>query len=121
MKIYLDDDYKCHVTKESDNYLEYETDLFDGKCQTFIEGYRIVPQNKNWTRSDGRIFVGEMVSPWKRLSELQNAQSVYEKQQIVSLTSQNEELLTTIAQMVEDTYQSDLATIGEEGDVNGTK
>ena len=118
MKIYLDNNYKCHISKDSDDYLEYETDIFDGKCQTYIEGYRIVPLGETWTREDGRLFSGEMIVPCHNLEELERVQTSYEMAQ---LTSQNEELITTIAKMVEDTYQEDLATIGEEDTANGTE
>ena len=114
MIIYLDKDFKCHISKDSENYIEYETDIFDGKCNDYIEGYRIVPRGKAWSRGDGRMFEGEMVVPWRNTSTLREIQSAYEREQ-------NEELITTIAQMVEDTYQEDLATIGEEDATNGTE
>lgn len=121
MKVYLDNDFKCHISKDSEDYIEYETDIFDGKCQEFIEGYRIVPRGKVWSRGDGRMFEGEMVAPWRDTSILREIQSAYEREQLATVSSQNEELITTIAQMVEDTYQEDLATIGEEDTTNGTE
>jgi hypothetical protein len=57
-----------------------ETDFFDGKCDSFIEGYRYVPADESWTRSDGTVFQGEMISPWKDYAELYNAQRAYERQ-----------------------------------------
>lgn len=121
MIIYLDKDFKCHISKDSENYIEYETDIFDGKCNDYIEGYRIVPRGKAWSRGDGRMFEGEMVAPWRNTSTLREIQSAYEREQLAAVSSQNEELITTIAQMVEDTYQEDLATIGEEDATNGTE
>jgi hypothetical protein len=59
---------------------EIQTDFFDGKCDAFVEGYRFVPSGEIWTRSDGVLFVGEMISPWKPYSELDAAQRQYEKQ-----------------------------------------
>ncbi len=77
--IYLDSEFKCHVADDG-TMTAVETDFFDGKCDFFIEGYRIVPSGESWTRSDGVVFYGEMVSPWKPYSELDAAQREYEKQ-----------------------------------------
>lgn len=80
MTIYIDSDYKCHVTN-GDNLTTVETDFFDGKCPTYIEGYRYVPSGQTWTRSDGVEFRGEMVFPWKPWHELDAAQREYEREQ----------------------------------------
>ena len=57
MIIYLDADFKCHL--ENDGTMrEVETSFFDGKCKTFIEGYRYVPVGEKWTREDGTEFPG---------------------------------------------------------------
>lgn len=77
--IYLDDDFKCH-TSNDDTMSAVETEVFDGKCDAFIEGYRLVPYGETWTRSDGKVFHGEMIAPWKPYSELDAAQRRYEKQ-----------------------------------------
>lgn len=76
--IYLDSDYKCHVTDDG-TMTSVETDFFDSKCQTFIEGYRFVPNGESWTRFDGVVFTGEMIAPWKPYSELDSAQREYER------------------------------------------
>lgn len=76
--IYIDSDFKCHTANDS-TMTEIQTDYFDGKCSAFIEGYRFVPAGETWTRSDGQVFRGEMVSPWKDYSELEAAQEQYEK------------------------------------------
>ena len=78
MKIYTDSDFKCHTTNPDGTFREVETDSFDGKCQTFIEGYRFIPSGESWTRSDGVVFHGEMIAPWKNYNELAAAQSQYE-------------------------------------------
>lgn len=78
--IYIDHDYKCH-TSNNGTMREVQTDFFDGKCQTFLEGYRFVPSGESWTRSDGTVFQGEMVSPWKPYNELAAAQAQYERDQ----------------------------------------
>lgn len=77
--VYLDSEFKCHVTDDS-TMTAVETEVFDGKCDTFIEGYRFVPSGENWTRSDGVVFQGEMIVPWKDYSELDSAQREYERQ-----------------------------------------
>ena len=78
--IYLDSDFKCHVTDDG-TFASFETDFFDGKCDTFVEGYRFIPAGESWTRSDGKVFKGEMIAPWKPYSELAAAQQQYERDQ----------------------------------------
>lgn len=78
--IYIDSDFKCHTTNLDNTFREIETDFFNGKCDTFIEGFRFVPSGENWTREDGTVFHGEMISPWKDYTELDTAQRKYEQQ-----------------------------------------
>ena len=78
MTIYIDSDFKCHVT-DNGTMTAVETDFFDGKCDAFIEGYRFVPAGAVWTRSDGAVFHGEMLAPWKPWPELDEAQRSYER------------------------------------------
>lgn len=87
MKIYIDTDYKCHVSPD-DGLTAVETDAFDGKCHAYIEGYRYVPSGQTWTRPDGVEFRGEMISPWKDWQELDDAQREYEREQYQTLTAQ---------------------------------
>lgn len=77
--IYIDSDFKCHVSN-ADGMTAIETDFFDGKCDTFIEGYRFIPNDETWTRSDGVVFLGEMIAPWKDYKQLDAAQREYEIQ-----------------------------------------
>ena len=79
MTIYIDNEYKCY-TSEAEGLRAIETDVFDGKCQTFIEGYRFVPEGESWMREDGIVFAGQMVSPWKDYKILDAAQREYERQ-----------------------------------------
>lgn len=74
MKIYLDSDFKCHLSDDG-TMTAVEADFFDGKCAEFIEGYRFVPSGSVWTRPDGVVFPGEMVTPWKDYRELEFAQA----------------------------------------------
>lgn len=62
MRIYLDSDFRCHLT-DGGGMRPVETDYFDGKCAEFVEGYRFVPAGESWTRKDGVVFTGEMVAP----------------------------------------------------------
>jgi hypothetical protein len=75
--IFLDSEWKCHVNNDG-NMNEIQTDFFDGKCDAFIEGYRFVPAGETWTRSDGVVFTGQMVAPWKDYAILAAYQEQYE-------------------------------------------
>ena len=76
MTIYIDNDYKCHVS-QGEGMTEIETSFFDNKAPEFIEGYRFVPAGETWTRSDGVQFQGEMIAPWKDYNVLERAQLLY--------------------------------------------
>lgn len=39
MKFYVDSEHKCHSTNPNGTFREVEDDFFNGKCDTFIEGY----------------------------------------------------------------------------------
>ena len=84
MKIYIDSDYKCHTTA-ADGLREFDEPSFDGKCDAFIEGYRYIPAGESWTRSDGVVFAGEMVAPWKDFAELDAVQRDYEREQLADV------------------------------------
>lgn len=85
MKIYIDSEFRCHTTNPDGAFREVETDFFNGKCQTFIEGYRFVPYGESWTREDGTAFTGEMIAPWKPYDELDAAQRAYEREQMADM------------------------------------
>lgn len=82
--IYIDSDFKCRVTNDG-TMTPVETDTFDGKCDTFIKGYRFIPSGESWTREDGAVFQGEMIAPWKDYAELDAAQREYERQLLKEL------------------------------------
>ena len=85
MKVYIDSDFKCHTTNHDGVYREVETNFFDGKCDTLIEGYRFKPDGETWTRSDGTVFNGgEMITRWNPSVELDDTQREYERQLIVT-------------------------------------
>lgn len=79
--IYIDSEFKCHITDDG-TMTAVETDFFDGKCDTLIEGYRFVPSGESWTREDGEVFEGEMIAPWKDYSELDAAQRAWEMEKL---------------------------------------
>ena len=97
MIIYLDYDYKCHVA-DNGNMVAYETDAFEGKSDSFIEGYRLVPDGEVWVREDGEVFTGLMISPWKDYTELERAQLQYEIEQLKTQNAEYEAVLTEIEQ-----------------------
>ena len=82
--IWIDSEYKCHPFNDG-MMTAVETNFFDGKCDTFIEGYRFIPAGESWTREDGVVFKGEMVAPWKPYSELDAAQREYEREQLADM------------------------------------
>lgn len=90
MIIYMDNDFKCHVA-DTGGLTSIETDVFNGKCEVYIEGYRFVPEGETWTREDGEVFSGEMVSPWVDWATLDAAQRDYEREQYSTLRAQNAE------------------------------
>lgn len=77
MKIYIDSEYKCHVSNDG-TMREFDLPFFDGKCQTFVEGYRYVPSGERWVKPNGEFFRGEMISAWKDYNTLEKAQMQYE-------------------------------------------
>ena len=85
MTIYIDTDFKCHVSNPDGTHTAVETTAFDGKCAAYIEGYRFVPAGATWTRKDGVVFQGEMISPWKDWRELDAAQRGYEQERYAAL------------------------------------
>lgn len=77
--IYIDSEYKYHTTNDG-TMTPVETDFFDDKCDTFIEGYRFVPEGEQWVRDDGEVFEGEMIAPAEEYFLLENAQMKYDLQ-----------------------------------------
>ena len=90
MTIYIDSDYKCHVSA-AEGRRAIETDAFNGKCPEWIESYRFVPEGETWTREDGEVFTN-MAAPWKDLSEAYVAQAAY-------ATAQNAQYEATLTEI----------------------
>lgn len=93
MKIYIDSDFKCHISNPDGEFREVilsdnARDFFNNKCTTFIEGYRLKPDGETWVREDGKVFSGgEMITPWKDYNELDAAQREYERQMLADYES----------------------------------
>lgn len=71
--IYIDSEFKCHTINPDGIFREVETDFFDGKCDTFVEGY-CYDDSKDCVR----------IYPWKDYNELDAAQREYERQLIAT-------------------------------------
>ena len=98
MIIYIDSDFKCHLT-DIGGLTPIETDYFDDKCDSYIEGYRFVPRDETWIREDGKVFPGEMKTSWKDWDELDAAQREYEREQYAELKTQNAEFETALTEI----------------------
>lgn len=98
MMIYIDSEFKCHASDDG-TMTAVETDVFDGKCDTYVEGYRFIPAGQTWTRADGVIFTGEMISPWKPWAELDAAQREYEREQYQTVVAQNAEYEAALSEI----------------------
>lgn len=86
MKIYIDDDYKCHGSP-ADGRTAIETDYFDGMCTAAIEGHRYIPPGSTWTRADGETFTGEAYMLFVDWATLDAAQREYEQEQLAQYES----------------------------------
>ena len=96
MTIYIDSVFKCHVSA-AEGRREIETSFFDGKCEEWIESYRYVPAGETWVESNGVMFHGEMIAPWKDLSDAYAAQAAY----VTAQNKQHEAALTAIENALE--------------------
>lgn len=75
--------FKAHTSQNvEETLIPFETDFFDDKCDDFVEGHRAVPEGCWWTRDDGKMFSGKMITPWKDSSELDATQRKYERQKL---------------------------------------
>lgn len=83
MTIYIDKEYRCYTDNEAGRR-KFEVAAFDGKCRQYIEGYRYIPESEQWTREDGVVFNGIMVSPAVPYSALIMAQEAYEEAEVIT-------------------------------------
>lgn len=85
--IYIDSDYKCHIANDG-MMRAVETDFFDGKCDTFVEGYFY--DNRN-----GYV----QIYPWKPYNELDAVQREYENQLLAERTAELAERTAELAEL----------------------
>lgn len=103
--IYLDDQFMAYIEQDEEaTRMPWEDadGFFAGKCQVFIEGYRVVPEGETWTRADGMVFSGLMISPAVNPAMLQAAQAEADRQTIADLDTA----------VVDLTYQNILLEMG---------
>lgn len=67
--IYLDSEFVCHLVNDG-TMKSVQTDVFDGQPDEYIKGYRFIPEEDTWTRSDGVEFHGLMVAPAKDYKQI---------------------------------------------------
>ena len=80
--------FECHPEQNADSTrIPYEDPFFDGKCDEFIKGHRLVPEGCSWTRSDGEVFNGKMISLCKPSAEVYAAQEQYEADQAAMIAA----------------------------------
>ena len=103
--IYLDSEYICH-TDYDPNYIPYITNIFDGKCDRWIESYRFIPENAVWVRRDGESFSGPMLTPAYSYTQAKFVQDQYEEDQ------ENMMALEDVADLIDALYEADLDVIG---------
>ena len=95
MTVYIDDDYKCHVTPIA-GARSIDDTFFDNKCPNLIESYRYVPAGATWTREDSVAFAGPMISPWRDIRQYDSEQREYERQQIAQYEAALAEIETAL-------------------------
>ena len=89
MTIYIDSDYKCHLSDDGTRRA-FDVPFFDGKCAEFVEGCRYSPAGETWTRADGQTFTGEMIAPWRDYSQISEIQSAVDRAQAQAQQTINE-------------------------------
>lgn len=80
--VYIDSEYRCHTSNPDGTFRAVEHPFFADKCTMLVEGYRYIPSGESWTREDGVVFYGEMITPWKPYDELEAVQREYERQKL---------------------------------------
>ena len=89
MTIYIDNDYKCHLSDDGTRRA-FDVPFFDGKCAEFVEGYLYVPSGETWTRKEGQVFAGEMIAPWRDYSQILEIQTAVDRAQAQAQQTINE-------------------------------
>lgn len=57
---YIDSNFKCHA-EPGEGRREMQSIFFTGR-ESILSAYRFVPQDESWTRSDGTVFLGRMIT-----------------------------------------------------------
>lgn len=84
--VYIDSDFKCHVADDG-TMTAAQTDFFDGKCDTFVEGYCYDTRN-------GYV----QIYPFLPFGELDSAQREHEKQMLADYEAFFDELYREVSQ-----------------------
>lgn len=95
MTIFLDKNYKCHVTDDG-TMTAIETDIFDNKCTNLVESYRYVPANETWTREDGENFTG-MIAPWRDIRQYDGEQQQYLLDKLTAARAESADMQAALA------------------------
>lgn len=103
MVVYIDSAYKCHVKPVSGAFA-VETDLFNGKCEEYICGYRYVPEGHTFVDEKGVTRRGAVMYPIENLGVLERIQKAVDKN--------DNERDAEIAALIEEIYNEDLEVIG---------
>lgn len=77
MLIYRDAEYKCHA-EDGEGRTAFDVPFFDGMCKAAVECYLYVADGEVWTRADGEVFQGEMITPFVDSRILEAYQKQYE-------------------------------------------
>lgn len=59
---YIDSDFKCYKEFDEGRIL-VQSEFFNDKCKSFLEGHRFIPQTYCWTSESGEEIWGEAVIP----------------------------------------------------------
>lgn len=82
--IFVDSEFKCHTSNDG-TMTAVETDFFDNKCDTFVEGFCCEPRENSMA-----------IYSWKPYYELDNAQREYERALIVDMQNALNKLGVTL-------------------------
>ena len=100
MVVYIDSDFKCHITNDG-TMTPIEEKFFDYKCKEFIEGYYLKPHDKIWIRENGEILSeGKIITNFIPYAELNKAQQRYDKEQLIAYRDKENELIISYTEGV---------------------
>lgn len=85
MRIYVDSEYRCHVTNQDGVFREVEHEFFNNKCKDFIEGF---------CYDDSKGYL--VIYSWRPYSVLEASQQEYEHQLLTDYESSLSEIETAL-------------------------